>query len=847
VNWPVRFLQFIAILFWFVLLLSGSISWAKVPDASEHQLLVQGLRSRGLYDLADIYCVDMLQRKGIGLTLQADLVVEQILTRTALAMSVGDSTDEGWDRVVFPGRELLVASPDHPRRFLVQLQMALAGAARAKSVQQQVRFGVRQSGDLSLAINFYEDCRRNLEQLQREIAQAIPRALQRPPSGDELSPDRLQSLSASVNYQLASCLTEIAGMYQPDDRLNRIDALNMVLERVEQVRRQTGVSSVLNQACELLKVEALQLSGNAAVAQRELQKMDARKLAPENLQRYWQLELQLLAGATPTVESEKLLLAIGARSDNDPETEIAVLQFLVQQFKADRSATRLEPVRTWADRVQSRFGTAWGRFANRLLLEAAGESVAGTGAAPENGMAVDLALRAAENALAEKRTAEAIDAFRTAAAKLESNATDDSLIRQAFQIRVRVAELLAGQNDYPAAARELQAISIRFVSHELAPAVHLRAVWYTQRLVLPGQPETAKLYLDFLQEQVEHWNKSPSTDQARLWRASLYAADRQWNLAVTDCLVTNPAGDLAAAAAGEISRILANWFASVEPGTARSEGMQLASSVGNYAGRARASGNPATINAGWKLHCDFCALGLRFGFLDAGQVRSILEQLASTPEIKADPATINSGLAVLAAAEVFGRGSADRLRELLDRIKTADGVSPAELEFQSLVAGADRDSQEVGLLRGQLESANRLAKSLASGDQLDSVLLNAAQLQLALKEYGPAVALLEPLARALPDRMDVQLATARGISAIDSRRSDAINAWRLLSTRLAPQTEPWFESKHEIARLVLLSGKPGEARQILEFLNAVPPGWKNSKWAGRLDLLLKKCREAENQ
>lgn len=833
-------------LLWLMSVATSSMLAADSAESNEHQLLVRGLRNRGLYLLADRYCSDMLKRDGIGLTLQTDLIVEQILTRTAQAMSAGESTEDGWKHVVAPGAELLANSPEHPRRFLVQLQMALVDAARGKSIQQQVGFGIRKPEDTSSAISFYENARRSLEQLQRELSQAIPRAFQRTPTGEELSSERMQALSASVNYQLASCLTEIAGMYQPDDRLNRIDALIMVLDRVEQVRRQTGLTSGLNQACELLKIEALQLAGNRAAAQRELQRTESRKLTPENLQRFWQLVLNQPAEEAANNRVEQTISTIEARADNDPETEIAVLQFLVKQTKTSGSTTTLESVRSWTDRIQSRFGSSWGRFANRLLLEAAGESVAGVESSPTNEMAVDLAIRAGENALAEKRTGEAIDAFRTAASKLESPAANDNQIRQAFQIRVRIAELLAGGNDYPVAAKELQTISERFVTHELASAVHLRAVWYAQRLVRPNQPDSTELYQSLLQNQLERWGKAPATDQARLWRASFRSADQQWQMAIDDCLAVNPAGGQSAAAANEITRIMTIWFASIDRAIAHSEGMRMVQPVNKFAEQACESGIEDPMNAGWKLRSEFCGLGLGFGFLDVEQVRSLLDGLLST-ETKIDSGVSESGIAVLAAAEVLGAGKADILQSLLARLAKPGEVTPGELAFLKLTSDADRSLQNDDLLRAQLGVANRLAKDLPAGEQLDFVNLNAAQLHLAVREYEPAIELLEPLAKALPDRMDVQLAFARGVSAIGTRQNDAISTWRVLATRLTPQSEPWFEAKHEIARLVLLSGKPGEAHQMLEFLKAVPPGWKDSKWASRLDDLLKKCRDSKNQ
>jgi hypothetical protein len=56
------------------------------------------------------------------------------------------------------------------------------------------------------------------------------------------------------------------------------------------------------------------------------------------------------------------------------------------------------------------------------------------------------------------------------------------------------------------------------------------------------------------------------------------------------------------------------------------------------------------------------------------------------------------------------------------------------------------------------------------------------------------------------------------------------------------RSDEWYEAKYQVARLLLESGKPTEAKQLLDYLSVVPPGWSQSKWKREFDELHARCK-----
>jgi thioredoxin-like negative regulator of GroEL len=109
-------------------------------------------------------------------------------------------------------------------------------------------------------------------------------------------------------------------------------------------------------------------------------------------------------------------------------------------------------------------------------------------------------------------------------------------------------------------------------------------------------------------------------------------------------------------------------------------------------------------------------------------------------------------------------------------------------------------------------------------------------------EEAKALASLEQLAEQLPRRLDVQLRLARALDRNPERQTAALSQWRRVSAGVKDRSDEWFEAKYQVARLLLESGKRAEAKQLLDYLSVVPPGWSESKWKREFDELYARCK-----
>lgn len=821
----------------------GSVSADEYWRTDDARRVARGLRERNLFGLADRFCSRELEREGLAVAAQADLVIEQTLARTAKAMAAGSAEGEAWEAALAPGRELLAVSPAHPRKLLIEFQMALVGAARGRFMARELRLGVLPETARTEAIERLENCRRDLENLLRATGDALPAALRRTTQGDQLAAEELQTLMATINYQIAVCLAASTELQPGADRLNQIDAVQIVLERLEQVRRQTGINSELNIACELLRAEVVAGAGDTAVARQVLDSLDGGMVRGINQQRYWQLKLELGERATGP-ELAALISLVERNPANLPETEMAVLERLGQTAMAGQgSAEQLENLRAWAARIQQRFGAGWGRLASRTLLQAAGSAPVEATTGPDGGMALELAIRAAELALAEGQNEEAISGFRAAAELARaSRGGDPGVAAQGLRLAARAGELLANAGRPVEAAAELRVAALHFSAERLAAPVHLRACWYLR--TAPRESVALQNVLELLDEHVATWPASAVVGQALAWRATARVEAGEPHAALEDFFAIKAGDPHFPQACEQASRFIGPLVRAASgadrEGLVRAicERMEVPVELSDETARNQAA------TGQWLVRTEAIRAWLTS---TAERPAWMVEKFSPLlhPGQSIPSGQLQSSLAVLAAMLVRPVGDAAMLRQVIDAAG-ADLASPAWIrEWFSLVNWTDqspsRDVLELCAAAGQkLEPA----ASKTAPAEIGSLLV-LARIERELGHGDRAAALLRRLASDWPDREDLQLAFARGLATGEADRAEALQLWRTISTRTKAQGENWFEARHEVARLMLESGDAAGARKLLEYLKTVPPGWSRSAWAERLEALLERCRAAE--
>lgn len=816
--------------------------------------MAQGLRDRGLFGLADTYVASALVREPAGAAVEADLVTEQILARIGAALAAGPADQPAWKRATAAGEEFLAAQPNHPRRLQIEFQMALVPGARAQALVRGARLGLLPPEANGQAAEGWETGRRALERLLGGIAAAVPEAVRRPDAPGAFSPADLQTLAASVNFQIAVCLAGSIEPGMPTSELDRIDAARLVLERLEQVRRQTGPDSSLGIACELLRAQVLRHTGRSAEALRLLADMPTDRLQGSNLQRYWQLRLEQAAAGEPVERLDRMIASIAASPANAPDTEIAVLEYLASRT-ANAQGSGVEDLRRWADRIDSRFGQAWGRLASRILLRAAGSEVDPAPSPPVHTQpgpstasnSFDLAWRAAEIALADGDPDGAIAALRRAAAVAGEQAASGpaaeraAAIQSALRAHVRCAELLMERQLAADAARELAGIAQRFPGEPSSAAVHLRACWYARKAEGSGRNE---LVASLLTEHLARWPSDPSAGQARVWRAQELSAAGDLLAAIEEVMAIPPDSSFRAEGWNFAARLVPTLLSRTDSGDRTAISNRLHASLERAAPRDLAS--PARTDAGWTaVVVALAGEDLRWKLRTP---RAVADSLAPLQLDAGSPPASISGLAVAAAAEILANGDVDRVRSALASGRQAGQEADFDLRFLALLDLPELPtpprSELLGIAAGI--ASDFASRDLPDGPSGSGACANAGQVLMAAGQPDAAIAFARRVSQAFPQRQEMQLLLARSLTAAPEHRQEAIRQWRVLTGKLRPQSDAWFEAKHETARLLLESGQAATARQLLEYLQTVPPGWTGSPWAPRLDRLLQQCRAADH-
>ncbi|HMP80718.1 MAG TPA: hypothetical protein PKD54_14785, partial [Pirellulaceae bacterium] len=95
------------------------------PQSASHELstdqrLIEGLRQRGLFDLADRHCRNRLGQQPLTPDVEVSLIIELMRTQMSRAMAINDFSQRAaaWEQSRSLADDFLAARPDHPQALL---------------------------------------------------------------------------------------------------------------------------------------------------------------------------------------------------------------------------------------------------------------------------------------------------------------------------------------------------------------------------------------------------------------------------------------------------------------------------------------------------------------------------------------------------------------------------------------------------------------------------------------------------------------------------------------------------------------------------------------------------------
>ena len=540
-------------------------------------------------------------------------------------------------------------------------------------------------------------------------------------------------------------------------------------------------------------------------------------------------------------------------SSPNPQLELARLEVMMQlAARAGQPENRqwLSAASQLTQSIENRHGGYWGRRAELILIGPAesgkttanreipspvnGETTAATGGNGNgNGGSaeLDLLIRLANNAMRNGRLDDAVKAFDRASQAARAAGADS----QAFSLAVKASQALEVQKQYQQAANRLIDLANRAVEDPRSSAAHLRGCWNFSH-ASGDDPQQETKFTALLKQHLERWPQGDTADQARLWLAGQQQKTKDWQSAFENYIRISPASPWFGQAIVRAVYCAQRYRDTKSVGEQGAVAAQLTSRFKLVVD----STEPATRSKHQALLA-LTEFGIRNGSVDPSQLIDPLRGFVATAT---DPSEQSRGRAWLLVALLADPTNEAAASELLTEIgQDKSLLTIVEQGLEAMVR--PQTASATDKLKQFRLRVVETALSLSLEEQESALWLYRKTDALTdLQRYEDALPVLAELESRFPADAGIQLRIARQLTNAfaDKEPAKPLAKWRQLAAQLKPHSPSWYEAKFQVASLLEKSGQKVEARKLLEYLKAIPPGWENSALRQDFERLLAKCQ-----
>jgi hypothetical protein len=835
---------------WLVLWAMSALATAchgqELPESAttkEAVAIIRGLRERQLFELANQFADQLRRAETIDQIGASTILGEHIRTLIAQAIALsGQPREAMFEEARRLAGEFTRHHSDHPRIVLLHVQSALIDYAQANLLGQEIAAEIADDHDSPRAQELFRFAIIKLEQAEKEVERQIPLALSRTGQDGQLNAAQLTNLRNQIRFRIASINLAKAQLFATGDKLNRLNALQQVLERLDEVVSQSNPDFSLWWDSQLAKAECYRLLEKAEAWEQLMSSLPMDQLSADSTQKLL-TERVLMAAVRATPDwaersAPSLIGQVRALSNPTPELQMALLKLSLQMATLPGAEkTKWQAMATeLVNEIETRHGPYWGRRGEILLVG----SVQPNSADPSSASDFQLLIRQAEIAFRKRQFDDAANAFLKAASfAATSNWTDKELIAagraaQSFEMvgqHQRAAELLFQQAD-------------KWPDSEQAPAWHLRGCWNLAQLTGAEMQQEFRLRLH---QHKDRWTKSETANQARLWLGHSYLAASHWQRAFESYVefdtlheppsrpgALDPASESMAFAITAARRWIGESQKANESADARNAVIQAF-----YNKLAHLTCQPPS-ELPWRP-ADRQSLA---GLLEFGLPNAAVEPSRALDWIAAATAGVDESspwhtealtwrCVALAVQIAQGEARQPELSRLIELLPNQEPVMSRILHEWK----RNLNSREYAAISAAVFQLADRALKAPGVENNNSWRIERAIAQL---HVDPQTALpeLATLSESHPNHINLQLAYSRGLTNQGEDVNLAIRQWRRLAKKLKPGTDFWFEAKYHIALLLEKSEQRAEAKALLQYIQAIPPGWQQSAWKSQMDELL---------
>ncbi len=823
------------------LLLTAATTNAQLFGAVQEsdQQFIDGLRQRGLFDLADRFCRSRLGRQPLTPDSEATLVMELMRTQMSRAQTISDAGQRAvaWEQSRRVADQFLEERGGHPHALLIRVQQGLSLIAEGSLLAQELVIRPTDNELRELATQRLRTARMLLDDVQRDVARQIPLAPRVKSTDGALIADELRALNNNLKFHIAQCHILRAEL-SPHDEITRLDSLQVAGENLDEVLRQVDSTNSLWWSVQLARVGAWRMAGQVDRATELFRELEVHQVPATLNADYWVARLELATvgydpdGALAWWRSE------AARGTAPPRVVLAALQLLLEQASRGSLPQRellLAEANQLTRDIETNYGPYWGRLAETYLVGGAG--MASDNPSTDPNTSLEILVRVGDAAAREKRTDDALDAYEKAQQHIQLSDNAPAAWQAMFTVQLKISALLEQRGEYDKSSRQLAELARRQPNHDLADTVHLRAVWCLAQ-ASAKQADLKSNYRQSLVEHIDTWPQRPTSDQARIWLARV-EAEQGPSVQVIDWLSqVRSDGPQAAAAARELATMVPEYLELVarkNPSVLSSELQRMNSLLRRRLLDSRSENAPHT-DATWYLQIGLGRLAIRFRFGDVEQlVRDLEAGLGIVPAIEDERILALAKAQWLALRAAAGSLPADAPNVLADIQQETHALYEClrSLEYLS------EDQATDNTVEWRLQIVEVLLGKPANESSRTALLVKKSQLWRRQGRIADAIDALKELVRQFPRRLDVQRELALTMMEDAQNPEPALAQWRAIAAGTQEHTDPWYEAKYYVAKLLLASGQRDQARQMLEYLRAVPPGWDRSPLRTEFEHLLR--------
>lgn len=808
------------------------------PTLDDDRAMIEGLLSRQLFELAELYAAQQIVAEVIGPRHQAEMAAELIRAYTLHAMSARQSERQRWWEAAaavapqfekqFPGQKALP---------LVQVQDAVSQLSRVRLLRQEGEVLGEADKTAEAQWRIAETLQR-LEQLQQTVDEALRQSHQATDGNAALGSDELLALSRRVTLHRAEAWEE-QGLCYERDSLDRTNAMAQAVRQVETLTPLRPETGVLWPAL-LLEIRALRGLSRLDEAAAKVAHLRQRQPPPQMLLAAQAEEIRIaldrddLKAAAKMIEQPREIDGVIS-----PELDFACFETYLALWKAAEAQDQAEEVKLWQNRAATvvreldhLHGAYWARRAEQRLTGSA--SSGGT----EN---LDLIRRTAEGYARQKRWDEAIKNYDLGAqAAAQSNLTE---AEYALRLSAAAAAIEAGK--VAEGARRFREAAVRFPAAEDAPLRHLTAAYYQSMLARETNPPELEPYIELLKENLQRWPSGEAAQQAAMWLGQIEFSRGNWREATEAYLLVPPESAHFPQAVDGVRQSALKWFQAAE---ARDELVpQDVQKVIQYFEQIIVSGQMGADQwtAPMRLAAETAAqLWLSYTPKGYDNARAVLEVA-----LRSDSDAPQGWRNRLESLRVIALAGLGRLEEAEANLRQASTDSPAHL-FEVLQALGQIGNSASPIMRQQIARLElRVVELLRPNlNQLDDITRQAIQIREAeaLATSGALEAGIEhyqQLAQAQPTNFEIQQGLARMLSrgTTAAFQQQALDRWRWISSKSRAQSPAWYEAKLEIARCHLRLGDPRETVKMIQYLQTLYPDLGGLEFRGQFVELLQQA------